>query len=60
MVGVGSLWRGLKSLFAIFPEREFHYRARGKVQYFSISGRTQFGLTLLIGLATRPTITASR
>ncbi len=50
MVGVGNLWRGLKSFFAIFPEREFHYRARGKVQYFSISGRTQFGLTLLIGL----------
>lgn len=50
MAGLGSLWRGVKSLLAIFPEREFHYRARGKVQYFSISGRTQFGLALLVAI----------
>ena len=50
MAGLGSLWRGVKSLFAIFPEREFHYRARGKVQYFSISGATQFGLVMLVAM----------
>ena len=50
MAVLGRFWQGVKSLLAIFPEREFHYRARGKVQYFSISGRTQLGLSLLVAI----------
>ncbi len=41
---IGGLARGLRN---VFPEREFHYRARGRVRYFTISRGTQFGLAFL-------------
>lgn len=42
---IGGLARGTRN---IFPEREFHYRARGRVRYFTISRGTQFGLAFLL------------
>lgn len=33
-----------RTLAEIFPDREFHYRTRGKVRYFVLSSRAQFGL----------------
>lgn len=42
---IGGLARGLRS---VFPEREFHYRARGRVRYFTITRGTQVGLAFLV------------
>ncbi len=44
---IGGLAHGMRN---VFPEREFHYRARGRVRYFTISRGTQFGLAFLFAV----------
>jgi murein DD-endopeptidase MepM/ murein hydrolase activator NlpD len=41
----------LRSLADYFPDREFHYRARGRIRYFVLSGRAQLWLCSIFALA---------
>lgn len=45
---IRNFWRATTDFLSIFPEREFHYRSRGKVQYFSVSSGAQLGLAVLV------------
>ncbi len=38
-------------LTALFPKREFHYRTRGRIRYFFLSGRVQLGLAAIFTAA---------
>jgi murein DD-endopeptidase MepM/ murein hydrolase activator NlpD len=40
-----------RTLAQIFPDREFHYRARGRVRYFVLSSQAQFGLCAIFAAA---------
>jgi murein DD-endopeptidase MepM/ murein hydrolase activator NlpD len=40
-----------RTLAEIFPDREFHYRSKGRVRYFVLSSRAQFGLCTIFAAA---------
>jgi murein DD-endopeptidase MepM/ murein hydrolase activator NlpD len=40
-----------RTLAEFFPDREFHYRTRGRVRYFVLSSRAQFGLCAIFAAA---------
>lgn len=40
-----------RTLAEFFPDREFHYRTHGRVRYFVLSSRAQFGLCAIFAAA---------
>ena len=40
-----------RALAEFFPDREFHYRTQGRVSYFVLSSRAQFGLCAIFAAA---------
>jgi len=40
-----------RALAELFPDREFHYRTQGKIRYFVLSSRAQFGLCAIFAVA---------
>jgi murein DD-endopeptidase MepM/ murein hydrolase activator NlpD len=40
-----------RTLAEIFPDREFHYRSKGRIRYFVLSSRAQFGLCTIFAAA---------
>ena len=40
-----------RTLAEFFPDREFHYRTEGRVRYFVLSSRAQFGLCAIFAAA---------
>jgi murein DD-endopeptidase MepM/ murein hydrolase activator NlpD len=40
-----------RTLAELFPDREFHYRTEGRIRYFVLSSRAQFGLCAIFAAA---------
>jgi murein DD-endopeptidase MepM/ murein hydrolase activator NlpD len=40
-----------RALAELFPDREFHYRTQGRIRYFVLSSRAQFGLCAIFAAA---------
>jgi murein DD-endopeptidase MepM/ murein hydrolase activator NlpD len=40
-----------RALAEFFPDREFHYRTQGRIRYFVLSSRAQFGLCAIFAAA---------
>lgn len=56
---LGRLSVRRRTLAELFPDREFHYRARNRVRYFVLSSRAQFGLCTIFAAAVSWSIFAS-
>jgi len=48
---LGRLSIRRRSLAEFFPDREFHYRTNGRIRYFVLSSRAQFGLCAIFATA---------
>jgi murein DD-endopeptidase MepM/ murein hydrolase activator NlpD len=48
---LGRLSIRRRSLAEFFPDREFHYRTNGRIRYFVLSSRAQFGLCAIFAAA---------
>lgn len=46
-----SIGRVVRAIDRVFPEREFHYRAQGRVKYFSLTRGFQVGLAAILLIA---------